>query len=478
MGRVRSPIPHDSALKMNDDNWLGAMRRYSSERESSSLRDLNKGGALQLSEELQNQAKDNPERFARLVHRMPDDTNENYFRAILQGIADSDIDLEMELAVSACLRCDKIPDRPLGVWITQPLARFPDSVLPNEALELITWYATEHPNPEPGWTAFGQTFHQGRVVSEYKPLDHGINSVRGMAALTVAKLVFQNEIYLSFFRPHLQTMVNDQSDFVRACVAEILVGMLRYERDFAVELFIKLSDSDERLLATHYFERFLHYAIKTHFTELGPVLTRMVESSHEETSVAGARRVCLASLSKAEAMPLAQRCASGSISMRTGAAEIYAVNLRATALRTECEEILGRLFSDDDKRVRDSASRCFIGLKGSELGEYPRLVEAHIESPAFEPGFSSLIRALHETTANMPDETLMACERYFELAGKRAGDISTRVAADSDTVISLVIRVYSKVTDEEMRGRCLDLIDKAKLLGAYGVANVENTFDR
>ena len=96
------------------------------------------------------------------------------------------------------------------------------------------------------------------------------------------------------------------------------------------------------------------------------------------------------------------------------------------------------------------------------MGEYSRLVEAHIRSPAFEPGHNPLIRALSETTANMPDETLMACERYFELAGKRAGDLSTRVATDSDTVIGLVIRVYSRATGEEMKNRCLDLIDRAK----------------
>ena len=477
-GRVRSPIPHDSALKMNDDNWLGAMRRYSSETDPRTIGDWRKGGVLQLAEELKTQVKENPSRFAHLVHRMPDDANENYFQAILSGIAESEVGLEMELSVSACLRCDRIPKRPLGLWITQPLGRFPDSVLPNEALELIAWYATKHPNPEPGWTAFGQTFHQGRVVSEYEPLDHGINSVRGKAVLTVAKLVFQNDIYLSFFRPHLQTMVNDPSDFVRACVAEILLSILRYDRDFAVELFFKLSDSEERLLATHHFELFLHYAIKTHFTELEPVLTRMVESSHEETSVAGARRVCLASLLDEETMPLARHCASGSVAMRKGAAEIYAMNLRADTSRAECEEILCRLFRDGDHEVRERASRCFIEFKGSELGDYSRLVEAYIKSPAFEPGHNPLIRALSETTANMPDETLMACERYFELAGERAGDISTRVASDSDTVISLIIRVYSKATDEETKNRCLDLIDRAKLLGAYGVANIETTFDR
>ena len=64
------------------------------------------------------------------------------------------------------------------------------------------------------------------------------------------------------------------------------------------------------------------------------------------------------------------------------------------------------------------------------------------------------------------------------MAGERAGDVSTRVAADSSTVMSLIIRVYSKATNDEVKSRCLDLIDKAKLLGAYGADSVESTFDR
>ena len=482
-GLVRSPIPHDSALKMNDDNWLGAMRRYSSERDSSNsrdwYRDWYKGGALQLSQELQNQVKESPERFARLVHKMPDDTNENYFQAILQGIANSEIDLEMELAVSACLRCDKIPNRPLGRWITQPLTRFSGSVLPDEALDLITWYATEDTDPDPTCVSSTRSFTVGgRPQLHYDPISVGINSVRGTAACTVANLIFQDERYLSFFEPYLRGMVNDPSDAVKACVAEALLGTLRYDRDLAVTLFLDLSNADERLLGTHYFERFLSYAIHKHFKELEPIITRMIESDYEEVSTAGARQICLASLSIEDAVPLARRCVSGSVPMRIGAAEVYETNVKASACRADCEEMLVSLFSDEDKGVRHAASGCFIEFKDNELRDYSSLVKAYIGSPAFEPGSNPLIYALHDTTANMPNETLMACEQYFDLVGKSAGDVSTRIAAGSSTVMSLIIRVYSKATDEKIKSRCLDLIDKAKLLGAYGVDSIESTFDR
>ena len=169
---------------------------------------------------------------------------------------------------------------------------------------------------------------------------------------------------------------------------------------------------------------------------------------------------------------------SGSVSIRKGAAEIYARNINVSACRAECEGMLGILFSDDDGDVRDAASRCFVGFKGNELRDYANLVKAYIQSPIFEPGYNPLINALSDTTANMPIETLSACERWFDLAGASAGDISSRTAADSSTVISLIIRMYSKTTDDEVKSRCLDLIDKAIVLGAYGVDSVEATFDR
>ena len=475
-GMVGSPIPASSIRKMSDDNWLSAMERYPSDRLSNEPSDWLKGGASQLSQELEAQTKENPSRFASLVHRMPDDVNGNYFQAILRGITDSGLD--MDVVVAACLQCHNVFGHPFGRWITQPLTRFPEATVPDKALQMIAWYATEHPNPEPDWSPFGQTYYQGNVIDQYRPLDVGINSVRGTAAGTVAKLIFQDERYLSFFKPYLKDMANDHSDAVRACVSESLLATLRYDRDLAVDLFLDLCNADERLLATHYFERFLYYAIPTHFKELEPILGRMVKSHYEEVATAGARQVCLASLSIEDAILLAKRCIFGTVPMRIGAAEVYGTNIRVSACRAECEEMLSSLFSDADKDVREVASRCFVGFEGNELRDYSNLVEAYIRSTAFESGDIPLINALKKTTASMPSETLLASERYFELAGKNAGDVSTRMAADSSTIITLTIRVYSKATDDEVKSRCLDLIDKAILLGAYGINNVGSVFDR
>ena len=303
--------------------------------------------------------------------------------------------------------------------------------------------------------------------------------MRGTASGSVAKLIFQSENYFDFFKPHLEDMVNDPSDAVRSCVAEALLGTLRYDRGFAVELFIRLCDVDEdKFLTTHYVEMFLRYAGQTHFQELEPSLQRMISSQYEDVATAGARWACYLSLSVDEAIPLARQCLAGTVSMRLGVAEIYSANLRSSVHESECEKMLIKMFSDSDRQVRSQATRCFLDLQQGELRNYGSLLEAHIQSPAFELGFNPAIIALEKTTANLPNETLMACERFFDIASTDSGDPSLIQSTHSSDVMKLVIRVYSKAIDSGTKTRCLDLIDRATLLGALGLNSIEETFDR
>ena len=466
-GRVVSPIPEPSVSKMNDDEWLGAIKRYSSDSSSGDPGKFLVGGAHQLSQLLEAQTREDPTRFANLIHRIPDDSNPAYFEAILRGLAGSDID--METVVGACLRCHKIPVRPLGRWVTRPLEHFSGSQLPDEALEMVAWYATEHSDPDPETVSSDRTYLQdGEEVQHYDPISVGINSVRGSAAETIARLLVQDERYLTFFEPDLKSMVRDPSDAVRACVAEALLGVLRHNRDLAVELFAELCDADERLLATRPFENFLKYAVPTHFTELESLLARMMKSEDETVATAGALWACYASLTVEEALPLATRCPSGPKPQRLGVAEVYAANLRLSAHRSVSEEILEKLFFDSEAEVRHEAARCFYGFEGRELREYESLIVEYIRSPAFEPEYNPLFDALEKTTANMPEVVLMACERVFELAA----------AGTSSTIAKLIVRVYSRTTDPSLRSRCLDIIDKMSLFGAHGLDVITEEFDR
>ena len=398
-GWARSPIPESSARKMSNRNWLSAINAHSSHSLAGGFRDPLVGGPLELSRELETLTKEDPVRFSNLIHSIPDDENIAFFEAILRGITDSDLDPDAVVAV--CLRCHKLPGRPLGRWITRPLEHLQDFQLPVEALEMVAWYASENTDTveefrvhRPGQTA---TRHGHDLLTA------GINSVRGAAAGTIARLAFASEEYLEYFESHLRVMVNDDSLPVRTCVAHALLSAMRHHRDLAVELFQTLCETDDQLLATHYVELFLKYAVKTHYKQMEPILARMIESDIEEVATVGARQVCLASLESEESMALASRCASGSTSLRLGMAEVYSANLKLSSFRSRCEEMLGKLFSDPDAEVRRAAAACFREFEGDDAREFQGLIRTYIDSPALTPGRDLLLRTLERTTANVPE---------------------------------------------------------------------------
>ena len=474
-GFVGSPIPEQDARKMSDDDWLREIEQYSSDSPGDSENFL-MGGARQLSEILKTLVKEDPRRFAKLVHRIPDDANPAYFEAILRGVTGASID--METVVAMCLRCHDIPNRPLGRSITSPLAGIAGSPLPQEALELVAWYATKDPDPRAGASSLKTYSQSGQKHTEYDPLSFGKTSVRGSAALSIASLIFRNERHMEFFRPYLSELVNDPSDAVRACVAKVLVGVLKYDGDSAVDLFLQLCNTDERLLATEHFERFLKYSSHSHFTRIEPVLSRMVASSDEKVAGAGALWACYSSLTAEEARPLARQCVTASKALRLGTVEVYAENLRNRNFREVCEEMLRVFFDDPDIEVRQSAARCFYKFEGQELLEYQDFVKQFISSQAFESACDLFFYVLEDTDADVDDIILTACERFLGFAGDDIADIRTAVAGTSLSMAKLVRRVNSHANDPTTKQRCLNIIDKMSLANAYGLDYITREIDR
>ena len=457
---VEPPIAVDSAVHMTDSDWLRAMARYHQEHSLSAI-DAWTGGAVELSRVLESQTKQHPERFVNLAHKMPDDTNPVYFEAILRGVAGSDLSIDQ--IVHVCLRCHRLPGQPLGRWITNPLVHFPDAVLPEGVLEMAAWYATQDPDPHENST----DYHGDLMMA-------GINCARGTAADSIAKLIFQDRRYLEYFRSHLETMVQDPSPAVRTMVARVLLAALRHDRDFAVQCFVELCADDE-VLATPFVENFLKYGVQTHYNELEPILSRMLASVDGDVATAGARQSCLASLTIEDALPLGQQCAAGSKQLRLGSAEVYAANLKVSTLRAECEAMLAQLFDDPDKDVREAAALCFRRFSGRDLLEYIDLAGHFIQSAAFTTQVNPLIIALKETTANVPELIVAACERFFGLA---VDDMPNMNVVDTQSVANLVVRAYSQTSDRQVKNRCLDLIDRMHLLGLYGLDRVMADIDR
>ena len=473
---VGPPIPEQAADKMTDEQWLKAIARYDYDDLGTRFQRTGEliGGAYQLSSLLESQVKKEPARFASLIRRFPDNANSSYFDAVLRGIAE--VRLDVKTALRVCQRCHKLPQRPCGrsiAWLFQKLADLPWTV---SALDILLCYALNDPDPEQElW----------RTQTSNESVDYGgdihmaeIYSTRGSAVSAIAELIFADKNRASYFQMPMEQIVRDSSIAVRSCAAEALTAMLNYERNLAVSLFNELCKTEDALLATHNVEYFLHYALPTHFQQLAPILERMITSNLPEVVKVGARQACLASLIIMEARSLGERCLTGTESHRISSTEIFVANLRAAHFREFCETGLTQLFNDSNENVREQAAKCFLQFQEDQLGEYVSLVEAFVQSHAFETNCSHLINALKKTTAKLPDITCLICERFIDSFGSSAASIPTRNATDANKVSELLIRVYSQSKDETLRSRCLDLVDRLIQMGAYGLDKALQQFER
>ncbi len=471
---VPPPIPEQAAEKMSDDQWLSAIRQYG--REGSGVRQDGHviGGAHELSQVLENQVKQEPERFTELVLAFPDDANPSYFEAVLRGISNANLDIEA--IVRVCERCQRIEGRPLGREICEPIAYAAHGNIPSEALDLVARYATDDPDPDQElWRT--QVPPSGDYYGG-NALDQGINTVRGRAAQAVAKLIEGDHQRVVSFRPALEKMVQDPSIAVRSCVAQALIAVLRFDRDLAVELFRQLCDTEDELLHTPFVGRFMYFALQTHFRELAPILERMVNSEIPDVASTGAQQACLAALDLPEASTLAGLCLSGSESQRVGVARVMAANIKLATCRSFCEDALFSLFNDPSERVRAEAANCFRRFERDDLVGYEHLIAQFVRSDAFPENRFPLLITLKRTTAKLPEVTLSACERFIDVAGLAAGDISTRGAGDANTVIELTLRTYQQSSDDTIRARSLNLVDKLMEFGAYGIHDAIEEVDR
>ncbi|MBD2014993.1 ATP-binding protein [Microcoleus sp. FACHB-53] len=474
---VGSPVPKKAADKMNDEQWLKAIERYDYNDLGSRFQSTGKliGGAHQLSSLLQSQVKDEPLRFAELIHRFPDSANSSYFDAVLRGIAE--VGLGVETAFRVCQRCHQLPNRPCGrsiSWLIEKLAELPWS---QQALDIVIWYALEDPDPEQElWrteTPNEQVYKGGNIS------DAGIDSTRSSAVEAIAALIFADKNRASYFRQPLQQIVQGPSIAVRACAAEALTAVLNYDRDLAVNLFQQLCETEDTLLGTQTVEQFLYYALPTHFEALSSIVERMIVSELSEVVKVGARQACLISLDREEAGWLAELCLSGTEAHRIAAAEIFVANLRNAHLREFCENILIQLFNDLSEEVRSQAARCFLHFEGEELTNYISLVEAFVDSPAFTANHYNLIRALEETTAKLPDEaTYRVCDRFLDGIESDAPNTRNRSFIDANQISQLLLRLYTQTKNQALQSSCLDLVDRMAQMEVYGLDQALTQYER
>ena len=471
--RIGPPITKKATDKMTDAQWLRAIAKYHSDSHTYSADDELRGGALQLAQELAKRVQEEPDRFARLSLRFPVNANPVYLDGTLSALKSTVVASDLKLQV--CRKAFEESRGHGGQSIADVLGSIED-LLPDDAIEMLHWLATEHEDPATElWqrdAGGGKKYYNGDIETA------GINTTRGRAALAIRDLILRDAAYVQRFRETLERMVRDPSASVLSCVAGTLRAVAYRDPSLGMSLFLRMNIPEDRLLAAHDVCEYIRYGLHDSFAELRPIVERMLKSSEPEATEAGGRMASLALLMDQPAADLVDTALHGGAQHRLGVAKVASTNVAIPECRRWSEETLTALFDDEDAGARGEAASCFRQLKDEVLDTYGDLIATFCDSRAFQEDSFWILHTLEESLGRLPGTTCLVCEKFLERFADEARDIRTHRAGDTPTVAKLVFRTYQQHQNDEWTCRSLNLIDHLCLEGIGDAGSHLDQFER
>ena len=474
-GFIGSPIPQESAQRMNDDQWLGAMAKHNADREDWHTFT---GGARELSHVLKEEVKAEPGRFARLAPRIGPETHAAYTESILMGLGDSDAPVDPDLVFQAVRHIASLNNPANDRWLGWGLRRQLKADVPDDLIGVLVDRALHSPDPaDDSWLEESEDEdHDNRD----RLLERGINTTRGSCVEILGNLLVYDldGRRTRLVLPALDQLASDPSLAVRACTAHLIGACLRHARAEAVSAFQNLVDTDDWLLGTHYVERLLYYIGNGDAEVVKPVIRRMLSSGNSRVRRAGGRLAAYAGLELSSHDLLIAVLASDDASVRRGAAFMCAGRLPRTANADAAGAAVRQLLDDPDENVRNEAAGAAVNLRGSALQPFTRELNTLIDSAAFPHAAPQLLITLDRAPDRIDGLILKCARRFVDVHGADAGDIRTSAAGDAREVGELLLRAYAQANSAEARAEVLDLLDALLASGAYGVPELVDAVDR
>jgi hypothetical protein len=481
---VGSPIPEEAHLKMSDEQWLRAMRKYAGVNYQWDRDYRTAGGERELCQSLEARAKAESKRFAALAKRMPDDLPASYFGSILRGVAacapqDKDelsLPITAEELVLLVRRVHELPGRPCGRWIAWLVEKWSRlKSWPDEVIDVITWYVLNDPDPhEEVWRKpSGSGFYYGG-----DPYEAGINSTRGAIAEAIAGILFNQPGHLDRLQAALHGLGNDRTIAVRSCAIRPLLAVLNSDPQKAISWFVDCISVDPVLLETPLVESFLEYAGYRDYDGIRPVVHSMLESSSPRAIEVSARQVCLLALDVEAARMDVERVHRGTSTMRKAAAEVYSTNVSHEVVGSRCRQLLRPFLADPDGAVRAQAALAFRHLANLSHNDQAVLLTAFLEAGPEKAALEPLAHALESSPVQLPDLVCRFAELCIEAYRTEAGDISTSGSGIAMYLSKIVVRLYAQTEDSTVQSRCLDMIDEMERYHFLGVSDELKRLDR
>lgn len=463
-----TPIPETAYAHMTDQQWLSAMQKHNDPH----FHDWDRpgmGGPWELAQGMESRVKEEPERFARLFHELPENVDSSYPRHILSGLKDSTAanDLRLSIALDGLSKEGCIM---AALGLIKAVAM--EELLDHEVVERLCNVALTDPSPES--ERWKDDERQGEGM-----FSQGINSARGEAMRTLAEILHKDGRHKDRIVALLEESKSDPSLAVRSCGMAIVRNLTGYDIPIALKFFLDFAAIDIRIVDSQHARVFFDWALWKHLSELEWIISEAHKKENISLHKFAGRASAIASLTNPDRQDLVARALQGPVASRKGVLEVAKANLASEEHRLLCVNWLLTLFQDADESLRKDAAHCFWQLwhkhDGSIKGTED-FIRGFVASPAFVTDPSTLLHALDDNALEMTDLVIDVCEAYLSAVDR--GNDGGRFRVDDHSVSKLIFRTYQHLPDGPDRMRALDLIDRMCVAGVSTSAELLAEFDR
>lgn len=530
---IESPIAKDNAVYMTDEQWLSAMRNHHSDEERQYGNGSATGGARQLARVLQQLAKENPERFARLQLRIPADANPAYVQQLLWGLAEAE-SVSLEPLEAAVLDAHLREGKPYGDCIARLFERHPELGRSQSCWDVLVWYIL---HGEASDNVDVDTDHADREMMSIEDLLNrggnlhirGLNGARGWALEALSAVLWNvperrrdawplfedriaNEAVLSVRccmpRP-LTPMFNEDKDRCAALLEELVSPDLQ-RPVFAVRAIAKLQFPSSRVppiaarilvaagqvaanavatrssadpvwmspLITHPAINLLPFIVHQVPVIGRRLLSRLLTFGNADMQLVATWHIMRASYNDASYFALADSLEQSSLDARRLSSDIASHSAVEDTYRDRAVKNLLRYFDDDDPKVRNEASDVFRSIPVDRFATFVGLAQAYVTSKAFEADSFAFLHALEGAQCNVAGLVVAAAERVI-IDLKAGGEEAKRRHMDIHQLKDLIKTEYgASENDSALRRRLLDVIDQMLILELHGMDEITKSHER
>lgn len=458
---VSSPIDSNKTDRMTDDEWFTAIKKYDKKK---NIQDFFKGGAHQLSGELQRLTKTNPIRFSKLALKFEDDFNESYFNSILIGLKESKCPPNQAFKVIEYFY--SMQKKPGMRWVPFLLSNFISEEIPVEILNIIKWCAIDNNDTEDDLLINGT----GDLLAT------AINSTTGTSVEFVGKLLGVNEKYYLFFKEYIPLIIQTGSPSTLTVAGLIIYNLYRYDKSTAIDLlFTKRIIDNSEVLQTHYYKNFMFFLVYEYQNlpmlikiKLQYYISCFRFSKNENLKKFGMSLTCGLSFNSFLNELYIFICKKISKTLRQSMADVFSKNVTYKPKQHMLISNLIFLFNDKDKEIRNKASNCMFKLKDRIIDENStRLIKKFIQSNSFIENSRSVVNIIKNSNSHIPDLLFQTAEKMTDILESNNEDSTIKIHYESREIMELVLRAYRQENTIDLKIKCLDIIDKLLSYNSY-----------